>query len=133
MKKILCIDDEPRILRILQHMLSREGYEVLTASDPRDTIRLIEDEQPDLLVLDVEMPGISGLEVFDRLKARFRDCPVLFATGYPEAFHLESEEKSRRFHEGFADGLTDILYKPFRQEEVSAKVDAMIGPGISIS
>lgn len=126
-KKILCVDDEPGVLHVLRSVLARQGYEVRTTTEAEDTFRLFEEETPDLLVLDVQMPGISGLEIFDQLKARFRECPVLFATGYPSAFHLDSDEKVDRYQNGFADGRTDILYKPFRKEDVLEKVASLIG------
>lgn len=127
MKKILCIDDETNILNLLRRILEGAGYEVATTSEPQDALSVLERENPDLVVLDVQMPGVSGLEIFDELKNRNERYPVLFATGYPSAFHLDSTENIERYEKGFADGRTDVLYKPFQPKDVREKVDSLIG------
>jgi len=81
-KKILVVDDEKDILTILDKRLSKEGYEVIKADNGMDAMRLAKTEQPDLIVLDIIMPDMSGSEVAERLKkdAATKNIPVMFLT-----------------------------------------------------
>lgn len=81
-KKILVVDDEQDILVILDKRLSKEGYEVIKAANGTDAMLLAKAEQPDLIVLDIIMPDMSGSEVAERLKkdAATKNIPVMFLT-----------------------------------------------------
>ena len=126
MKKVLCVDDEPGILRSLRVLLGQKGYEVTGISDPTLVPEYLQANDVDLIVLDVQMPEKSGLEVFDELKASCATFPILFLTGWPAAFHLDQPEKIERWQTGFADGRTDILYKPFVTEDLYDKVESLV-------
>ncbi len=81
MKKILCVDDEPINLMIIEVNLVAEGYEVYKASDGLSAIRMMKEIQPDLVLLDIMMPGMSGIETLKELKKIDPDIPVIMVTG----------------------------------------------------
>ena len=127
MKTVLCVDDEVSVLEFVRRTLSSRGYTVHALADPTEVSRLLREEQVDLVVLDVEMPEKSGLDIFDELKRQTPTLPILFITGFPAAFHLDCPEKVRRWQTGFSDGRTDILYKPFALQDLFAKVEDLLG------
>lgn len=128
MSKILCVDDETCMVECLQKILAARGYSVAGSEDPVAVDRLVEENGFDLVLLDVEMPQRDGLQVFDDLKRRFQELPVLFVTGKPHSFDWDTPEKEERWNKKFIDGLTDILYKPFRTDDLYNKVESLIGP-----
>src|SRR3990172_11803439 len=81
-RKILVVDDERHIVRLIQVNLERAGYQVVTAFDGRDALKKVEAEKPDLVVLDVMMPHLDGFEVLKRLQANpaTREIPVVMLT-----------------------------------------------------
>lgn len=127
MKTILSIDDEAAILSCFSDALQTRGYAVRTTTDPDKGIRIIrEDADLCLVMLDVKMPGKNGFEIYEEFK-QFRDLPVLFVTAYPKSFTSESDQITRMWQEQFADGTTDILYKPFDLMTLFEKVAGLIG------
>ena len=112
---ILIIDDEPANLRLLHAMLAEAGFEVRVATGGRPALRSVEAEAPDLILLDIDMPDLSGYEVCARLKAlpATSDIPVLFISAARDA-----SAKVRSFQVGGAD----YICKPFQVEEVLARV-----------
>jgi len=81
-KKILAVDDEKHIVRLVQVNLERQGYEVITAYDGKEALQKVEEERPDLVVLDVMMPYMDGFEVLQNLRRNpsTRDIPVIMLT-----------------------------------------------------
>lgn len=129
MKKILSVDDEPAILKCIKAALSARGYEVLTTDKPSQAIELIGKHDVDLVILDIRMPEISGFDVYQALKKRHMHAiPVLFATAHPGSFTMESDSIVEMWQEEFADGNTDIVYKPFDLSTLFEKVEGLIGP-----
>jgi diguanylate cyclase (GGDEF)-like protein len=114
---VLVVDDNPANLRVLSDHLQRAGYRVLVAQDGAGAIDKAHRGRPDLIVLDVMMPGMDGFETCRRLKsqAAVHDIPVIFATALTDI-----DNKLR----GFAVGGADYVTKPFQQEEVLARVRA---------
>src|SRR5690242_16558583 len=80
MHKILIIDDDPAVIRLLQRGLSYEGYSIETASSGEQGLALLRDQQPDLVLLDVMMLGLNGLDVLRQIRARDAGIPVLLLT-----------------------------------------------------
>jgi sigma-B regulation protein RsbU (phosphoserine phosphatase) len=113
--KILAIDDQRLNLRILESSLSREGFTIFTAQDGEKGYQLARREKPDLIILDVMMPGLSGFDVIARLKKDpvTHDIPVIFLTA-----RNEIDAKL----EGFELGAVDFITKPFNIAEVKARV-----------
>jgi DNA-binding response OmpR family regulator len=128
MKKIMAIDDEASVLTCLQNVLQARGYEVITSNDPEEGSKtLINDETIILALLDVKMPKKDGFEIYRELRST-RKIPVLFVTAYPKFFNADSEAIVEMWNTEFADGTTDIVYKPFHLESLYEKVESLIGP-----
>jgi PleD family two-component response regulator len=112
---ILIVDDLPRNLQVLALLLDKAGYRVSMAMDGAQALAMVAEDAPDLVLLDVMMPGTDGLEVIRRLKGldAHRDIPVIFLTARAELEDLE---------EGFRLGAVDYVTKPFRGGELLARV-----------
>lgn len=82
MPKVLLVDDEKNLRTLYQSELADEGYEVVLANDGQEALRLLDTEKPDLVVLDVRMPGIDGLETMARMLSRDNRLPVILNTAY---------------------------------------------------
>ena len=109
--RILIADDTPASLTLLSHVLEPQGYEVLAVSSGKDALKLAERAKPDLILLDVMMPGHDGFHVCRTLKAEeaTRDIPVIFIT---------SRQETASVLNGFRRGAVDYIVKPFQAEEV---------------
>jgi CheY-like chemotaxis protein len=127
MKKILSIDDEPIMLQCLSFALEGQGYELLITNDPDEGLRILR-EQDDLklALLDIRMPKKSGFDIYREMR-QFRKLPVLFVTAYPRSFNAEVDEVVSLWKNEFADGTTDIIYKPFDLDTLFKKVAGLIG------
>lgn len=112
---ILIVDDIPRNLQVLALLLDKSGYRVSMAMDGAKALEMVKVEPPDLILLDVMMPELDGLEVCRRLKAdaAVREIPVIFLTARAELEDLQ---------EGFRLGAVDYVTKPFRGGELLARV-----------
>jgi two-component system OmpR family response regulator len=132
MKKLLSIDDEPMMLRCLSRALKGKGYDLTITTDPEEGLNILKKENDICLaLLDVKMPGKNGFEIYRELM-QFKKIPVLFVTAYPRAFTTKSDEVVEMWRNEFADGTTDIIYKPFDLPSLFEKVEGLIGqPGES--
>ncbi|MBU2559341.1 response regulator [archaeon] len=108
--KILIVDDDPGILHILKFFLNKKGHEVIQAVDGDECIKKVEEEKPDMVFLDVMMPGMDGWEVCKRLKAASPNLPVSMCSVLSEP---EEIERSLRFA-----GADDHLTKPLNFNKV---------------
>ena len=84
MAKILCVDDEPALLRIYRDELSEEGYEVILARDGREALGLLSAQNPQVVILDIRMPNMDGLEALVALLGKNHTLPVILHSAYPE-------------------------------------------------
>ena len=116
-KKILTIDDDPAFLNLVEQVLTQKGYEVLKASSGREGLRLIFDQRPDLVLLDVVIPGVDGWQVCSRIR-EISDIPIIMITG-----RHKSEEDIVR---GLDYGADDYLTKPLGSRELVARVRAVL-------
>jgi CheY-like chemotaxis protein len=118
---ILIVDDDPTIVKLLTRSLEPDGFRVVTAGDGHTALRLARLERPALLLLDWQMPGLSGLEVTRSLRgdadAALHDVPVVLITGQTGVENTAA---------GFEAGVTDYLTKPFRLAHVRARVRAWL-------
>jgi two-component system, OmpR family, alkaline phosphatase synthesis response regulator PhoP len=110
-KKILAVDDEKHIVRLVQVNLERAGYEVVTAYDGKEALDKVRDENPDLVVLDVMMPYMDGFEVLQTLRRNpeTRDIPVIMLT---------AKAQDQDVFKGWQSGVDCYLTKPFNPMEL---------------
>lgn len=110
-KKILAVDDEKHIVRLVQVNLERAGYQVVTANDGKEALQKVADENPDLVVLDVMMPYMDGFEVLQNLRRNpsTRDIPVIMLT---------AKAQDADVFKGWQSGVDCYLTKPFNPMEL---------------
>jgi len=116
MQRVLVVDDEPRILEVVQKYLAREGFQVEIARDGEAALANFNAHNPDLVVLDLMLPKVEGLEVFRRLRAK-STVPVIMLTA-------KGEETDRIV--GLELGADDYITKPFSPRELVARVKAVL-------
>lgn len=115
--KVLVADDEPKIRDVLNRFLTEEGYEVIMASNGDEALYLAAEEDPGLILLDVRMPGVDGIEVCRKLKAaaKTRFIPVIMITGFGDTRTDVIEA-----------GADDFVEKPFHMVDLSIQVKSML-------
>ena len=116
MKKILLVDDDQTMVRLLSEFLENEGFQVSGANSGSDGLRLAYDQRPDLILLDVMLPGMDGWEVCARLR-EMSDVPIIMLTA-----KTTESDKLR----GFRLGVDDYVTKPFSFAELVARVQAVL-------
>jgi two-component system alkaline phosphatase synthesis response regulator PhoP len=117
MSRILIVDDEPEIVRGLEDNLRFEGYQTSTAADGREALTVAAREAPDLILLDIMMPGLSGWDVCRELRSQGIDVPIIMLTA-------RGEEGDRV--RGLELGADDYITKPFSLRELLARVRAVL-------
>ncbi len=84
MEKILCVDDDLSLLRLYQEELTEEGYKVVLARDGKEAMAKFEKENPDLVIMDIRMPMMDGIETLTAMLGKNRQIPVILNTAYPQ-------------------------------------------------
>lgn len=125
--KILVVEDEDTLSELLTYNLEKEGYLVATCADGDDALIMVEEEAPDLILLDWMLPNVSGIEICRQLGARTetRDIPVIMLTA-----RGEEDDRVR----GLDQGADDYVTKPFAMSELMARVKALLrraNPGVA--
>ena len=120
-KHALLIEDEPNITEAIRFILARDGWQVSIHGDGADAVDVVARIAPDIVILDVMLPGRSGYEILDELRAgaATRDLPVLMLTA-------RGQERDRRCAEDA--GASRFMTKPFSNSEVLAAMREMVGP-----
>jgi DNA-binding response OmpR family regulator len=116
MARVLVVDDEKTIVKGLKFSLEKEGYEVSVAYDGEEAIKIFQDEKHDLIVLDLMLPGVDGLEVCRRLR-KVSDVPIVMLTA-----RTEDIDKIL----GLEMGADDYITKPFNPRELAARIKAIL-------
>lgn len=118
-KKILVIDDQPGNVFLLQDRLNREGFKVITAYDGNSGVKKAIEEFPDLILLDVMMPGVDGFEACRKISSdnRTKNIPIILVTA------LNSSEDTQK---GFDAGAFDYIKKPFNKIELLARIKSAL-------
>lgn len=118
-KKILIVDDEPDLLKVVVFRVRNSGYEVLTACDGKEALAMIEKEAPDLIFLDLRLPVIDGIEVCKKIKGsdKFKCIPVVLFTA--SIGHIDEKFKE--------SGADDYFLKPFESGDLLEKIKKFIG------
>lgn len=115
-KKVLIVDDDAKTVELVKLYLSRDGYRVLTAYEGHEALRLAREAHPDLIVLDLMLPGVDGLEVC-RILRKESDVPIIMLTA-----KSTDEDKLK----GLDLGADDYVTKPFSPKELAARVRAVL-------
>lgn len=112
---ILIVDDEPYMIRLLQHHIERAGFHMVKATNGREALDRIRDDRPALVIMDVMMPEINGLEVLAEVRKReeTRNLPVIIMTANAQRFTREQAE---------AAGVSAFLTKPFSPTQLMTEV-----------
>jgi len=114
--RILVVDDEPRYTRPIKANLEKSGYRVLLAADGRSAVHLALHERPDLIIMDVRMPGMHGYEASQKIRETLK-VPILMLTALTDV-----QDKVR----GLEIGADDYLTKPFSASELLARIRALL-------
>ena len=117
MNTILVVDDEPNYLIVLSELLKEEGFEVMTAQSGEDGLKIIMDTDLDLVITDMRMPGMDGLELLQAVKSYNKDLPVIMITAFGE---VEKAVVAMRA------GAYNYLVKPFNNEELLLNIGKAI-------
>jgi DNA-binding response OmpR family regulator len=117
---ILLADDSITTLTMVSARLQRTGYDVVTATRGDEALKLTLERHPRLVVLDLDMPGLSGIEVSKRLRSdpAFAEMPIIMLTSHAEQGVID---------EALAAGADAYMIKPFSPQELAARVDALLG------
>lgn len=113
---VLVVEDDPGIVQVVSAVIERAGHDVVVAGDGRAALRAFHERRPDLVVLDVGLPGLDGWGVLERVR-ELADTPVLMLS----AHDLEADKVR-----GLRGGADDYLTKPFGQHELAARIDALL-------
>jgi DNA-binding response OmpR family regulator len=113
-KRVLIVDDEPKIGRILALKLRLSHYEPLVALSGVEALEMVETHTPDIMLLDVVMPGMDGCQVLERVR-RFSEIPVIIMTALPETI-----ERAMKL------GATDSITKPFDPDRLVGRIDELL-------
>jgi CheY-like chemotaxis protein len=113
--KILVLDDDDDVRTVTRESIKELGYEVVALGDPREALTRLAEETFDLLITDVAMPGMTGVEVARQLRAGGHAIPIVFSSGYADV-------------QSFGEELSDeiVLKKPFRLSDISARIEAAL-------
>jgi len=119
MPDVLVVDDEPNILLSLEFLMQQAGYQVSTAADAEQAAAMIADHCPDLVLLDISLPGMSGFDLLEQLRQQenTRNLPVIMLTA-----HGREVEKEK----GMALGANDYITKPFSTRDLVSRVGALL-------
>ena len=116
-KRILVVDDEKSMCDYLSIILEKEGYETLTASNGKEALLLLEQSPPDLIIQDIKMPGMDGIELLRKTKSISKNLPVVIMTAYST---WETAVEAMRL------GASDFIRKPFENQTIKDIVARLI-------
>ncbi|MCO7245111.1 response regulator [Halomonas sp. Mc5H-6] len=119
MARVLVVDDEPNILISLEFLMQQGGFEVLTAEDGEQALAHVQQSKPDLILLDISLPGISGFDVLEQLRQApdTAALPIIMLTAHGREVEREK---------GMALGADDYITKPFSTQALVEKVNALL-------
>ena len=113
---IMAVDDEQRVLKLLSRTLEQEGYGVIVADNGRSALDLLEEQKPDLVILDIMMPGLDGFQVLNLIR-QYSNIPVIMLSARREV----STER-----DALILGADDYVWKPFHTRELVARIRAKL-------
>jgi two-component system KDP operon response regulator KdpE len=113
-KLVLVVDDHPKLLRLIEIDFKLRGFGVITTTSGKEALELVKSKKPDIILLDVIMPGMNGFEVLKELR-KFTDLPVI-------AFSASPGNKEPALHMG----ANDFIDKPFQPDEMASKIQGLL-------
>ena len=115
LNEILIVDDNPENLKVLTTVLKEEGYKVRAARNGKQAISIVEIAEPDLMLLDINMPEMNGFSVCEQIKSdsKFSNLPIIFLSALDDTFNKV---------QGFEVGAVDYISKPFDAEEIKVRI-----------
>ena len=119
-KRILIVDDEPGVLALLRTILKKEKFEVLESLSADDALELLEHETVDLVISDIKMPGMSGIEFLDEVREWDMDLPVLFVSG---------KGTDRDWSKVMQSSASGVIEKPFKRETLMKAIHQALSNG----
>ena len=133
MRKILIVEDEPDSRLLLRRRLEANRFAVLEAQDGRDALQKSKESRPDVIILDLRMPEIDGIQVYERLRGdpQTQAIPVIFLTGVGSGSSLTEQSVSliaSTKHGVDLSGPYAVLTKPYDAQELVKKIQEMLGP-----
>lgn len=119
MPRVLVVDDEPNIVLSLEFLMQQAGFDVITAGDGEQALARVAEQAPDLILLDISLPGISGFDVLEQLRADpiHARLPIIMLTAHGREVEREK---------GMALGADDYVTKPFSTQALVDKVQALL-------
>ncbi|QIL50782.1 response regulator transcription factor [Weissella coleopterorum] len=117
MTTVLVVDDEPAIVTLVKYNLKQNNFNVISTGDGRAVLELVEKHQPDLILLDLMLPGVDGMTITKQLRQQHKQVPIIMLT----AMDSESDKVN-----GLENGADDYLAKPFQIRELLARVKAVL-------
>ncbi len=114
--RVLAVDDEPQVLWLLRNILSDHGYKLFGTADPDEMMHLLEMEQPNLVLLDLMLPGTSGFELMERIR-RVSEVPIIF---------LSANDQEENVVKALTMGADDYMIKPFSSTELLARIESSL-------
>ena len=120
-KRVLCIEDHPEMIELIRLILGRQGFDVEGAVGGREGLRVMREDPPDLVLLDLMMPDVDGWEVYRQVKAdeRLKEIPVIAVTA-----KAQNIDRVLGLH---IAGMDDFITKPFGPKELVASVERVLG------
>jgi two-component system KDP operon response regulator KdpE len=111
---VLVVDDHPKVLRFIEIDLEIRGFEVITTTSGSQALELVESAKPDIMLLDIVMPGMDGFEVLKKLR-NFTQLPVIAFSASPG-----------NYHDAMRVGANDFVTKPFQPDEMASKIKSLL-------
>ncbi len=121
-KKVLIVDDQYGIRLLLLEVFSKDGYQTFQAANGKDAINIVHEESPDIVLLDMKIPGMDGLEILKHIKKINEDIKVIMMTAYGELDMLE---------EATSNGVLTHFTKPFDIDELRTAVKEALGESVN--
>jgi DNA-binding response OmpR family regulator len=120
MRKILIVDDEPNIVMSLEYTFKKNNFEVFIARDGQEALDILQNQLPDIIILDIMMPLVDGFETLEQIKKneKLQHCKVMF---------LSAKNKESDIEKGMALGADAYLTKPFSIKKVVDQVNELLG------
>lgn len=115
--KVLIVDDEEMAIKMIEHQMLAENYEVLTSTDGREAVDIIKSEHPDLVISDIMMPFMSGLELLELIKAENKTTPVILISALDDIEVIQT---------AIGMGADDFVIKPVKMDELSLRIKRVL-------